>query len=77
MKTIKLVGLFTRRIWWPVKNPMDGEPAVETKEEAHRLFVASYPDLPYHHQALLLGGFWASNAPTRVEGGTVVWEIPE
>ena len=77
MKTIKLVGLFNRRVFWPVRHVPFNYPSRATKEEAHKLFVASYPELPYHYQDLPLGGFWASNAPTRVEGNTVVWEIPE
>lgn len=77
MKTIELVGLFNRRIYWPVRELPYGEPSRPTKEEAHKLFVASYPGLPYHHQDLPVGGFFANNAPSSVRGNTVIWEIPE
>jgi hypothetical protein len=77
MKTVKLLGVFNRRVYWPKRVTAYGEPSVETKEEAHKLFVASYPELPYHHQDLPHGGYWINDAPTRVEGNHVIWEIKE
>ena len=77
MKTVKLVGTFNRRIYWPVRVTAYNEPSCETKEDARELFVASYPDIPYHHQDLPEGGYWINNEPTRLEGASVIWELPD